>query len=252
MCSIHCGDTIESTIDCDSICVPRPSSSIHGRARLLQQNISILGVSESAVESSNSGSEMDEAEDDSSEDGEDDTSDDDDWSGQNNNLEGVVLEALQGDRQFAALLIPVLQKHFHAESARGVTQKVSPWQQGMTKCTGSGPSSEPASSPTGRNGGSTNNSRKRQRGSMTLNNEPTRDQDDEDEFSEGDGNRRPKGANGLPPQDGVEELPRLACPFNKWNPAKYGIQHEGGESPQKTDHYRTCEGPGFKSIQRLK
>jgi hypothetical protein len=249
--STNCGDAIESAVNCDSKWITRTSSS-HGRTMLIQTNTSMLVTSESAVESSNSGSEMDEAEDDSSELDEDDSGDDNDWSGQNNNLEGVVLEALQGDRQFAALLIPVLHRYFYAESTRGVTQKVSPWQHGVTKCAGSGQSSEPTSSSSGRNGASTNNSRKRQRNSIIQNDEVTRDQDDEDDLSEGDGNRRPKGASGLLQIDGASELPRLACPFNKRNPSKYGIQHEGGDSYQKTDYYRACEGPGYKSIQRLK
>jgi hypothetical protein len=245
-------DTGASVANCASRCTLMRSLSPCGRTRLIQKNISMLGISESAIESSNSDSEMDEAEDDSSEEGEDDASNDDDWSGQNNNLESVVLEAMQGDRQLAALLIPVLNRHLRAESTRGATQKVSPWQQSMTKCAGPGPGSEPNSSPAGGNSGSTTNSRKRHRGSLVQNNEPSRDQDDEDELSDHERDRRPKGRSGPLHLDDGSELPRLACHFNKCNPAKYGTQHEGGESSQKNEYYRTCEGPGFKSIQRLK
>lgn len=177
---------------------------------------------------------------------------DNDWSGQNNDVEGLVLEALQGDLPFAAQLIPVLHKYFYLESAKGVTQKVSPWRYGITKRSpGTAQSSAQASSSSGHNRESTN-PRKRHRSFVIQNNEPIGDQDDEDDHSEGDGNRRPKGANGPLQIDGAFELPRLACPFNKWNPQKYGIKHEAVGSSQKTDYYRACAGPGFKSIQRLK
>jgi hypothetical protein len=242
-------DKIESANNC---CSTLPSLSPHSRATFIPKNNSMPGASECAIESSNSDSEMDEGEDDSSEEGENDSGDDNDWSGQNNNLEGLVLEALQGDLAFAAQLIPVLHKYFYSESAKGVTQKVSPWRYGVTKCSpGTGPSSEQTSSPSVQNRESTS-SRKRHRASMIQNHEPTRDKDDEDDHSEDDGNRQPKGSNGPLQIDGVLELPRLACPFHKWNPEKYGIQHEAVGSSQKTDYYRSCAGPGFKSIQRLK
>jgi len=219
---------------------------------LIPKNISLPGASDCAVESSNSDSEMDEGEDDSIEEGEYDSGDDNDWSGQNNNLEGLVLGALQGDRQFAAQLIPILHKYFYPEPAKGVTQKVSPWRYDVIKGSpGTGPSSEQTSASSGHNRESTS-SRKRQRPLMIQSNEPTGSQDDENDHSEGDGNRRPKGANEPLQIDGVLELLRLACPFNKWKPNKYGIQHEVVDSSQKTDYYRSCAGPGFKSIQRLK
>jgi hypothetical protein len=242
------GGKIESTNDG---CATLPSFSPHGRATFVPKNTSVLGASECAIESSNSESEIDDREDESSEEGDHGSGDDNEWSGQNNNLEGLVLEALQGELQFAAQLIPVLHKYFYSDSAKGVTQKVSPWRYGVTKCSpGPGPSSEQTSSSSGRNRESTS-SRKRPRASMIQSHEKTGHQDDDD-HSEDDGNRRPKGGNGPLQMDGVLEVPRLACPFNKWKPEKYGIQHEAVESTQKTDFYRPCAGPGFKSIQRVK
>jgi hypothetical protein len=69
--------------------------------------------------------------------------------------------------------------------------------------------------------------------------------DDEDDEEEGKSPSDKPGASSAIP------LPRLACPFHKLNPAKYGIHHAQDQHSKKVD-YRTCAGPGFKSIQRLK
>jgi len=42
----------------------------------------------------------------------------------------------------------------------------------------------------------------------------------------------------------------LACPFYKLNPAKYSVQQPIRD--KNDTNYRSCAGPGFKSIQRLK
>lgn len=155
---------------------------------------------------------------------------------------------------FAAQLIPILHQYLYLEPAQGVAQKVSPWRNGVTKCNpGNGTAREHTSSSTGNNGDSTSaaNSRKRQRSLAVPNYHPVGNQEDE-EKSEDDGNDGPSEVVGFPPADGVPELPRLACHFHKRNPQKYGIQHESVDNAQKTDYYRACAGPGFKSIQRLK
>lgn len=173
------------------------------------------------------------------------------WSGVEINLEGVVLEALQGDLQLAAQLIPVLHTYFASESARGITQKIRPWLYGVNKFVQStGPEREQTSRSADRNGESIGENRKRQRTVLSHGRGET-DKDDEDENSEDEVNQRPKGANGPLQADDGFQLPRLACPFHKRDPEKYGIRH-GAETSQKTDYYRACEGPGFKSIQRLK
>jgi hypothetical protein len=177
----------------------------------------------------------------------DNEEDDDDWSGQDANLEIVVLEALGGDLVLAANLIPILHKSFYSEFSANITKKVGPWRYDVTKCSPGteGASSEPISSNTRSN---ESNPRKRQRrpGHLSHN----RDADEEDEEDDDDENaRNPKDLGGSPDTGGV--LLRLACPFHKLDPTKYCIQHEAVEGSKKAD-YRSCEGPGFKSIQRLK
>ncbi len=76
------------------------------------------------------------------------------------------------------------------------------------------------------------------------------DEDNSGEDDEDD-NRDPHGISGDPETGSRTPLLRLACPYHKKNPAKYCIQHGTDDNSKKTD-YRSCEGPGFKNIQRLK
>jgi hypothetical protein len=194
-----------------------------------------------------SDSELSEDDDDENEDP-DNEEDDDDWSGQDAKLEIVVLEALGGDLVLAATLIPILHKSFYSEVSANVTQKVGPWRYDVTKCSPrtEGTSSEPISSTHTR--ANESNPRKRPRLPGQINHK--RDADEEDEEDDDDENTRdPKDLRGSPDTGSV--LLRLACPFHKLDPTKYCIQHEAVDGSKKTE-YRSCEGPGFKSIQRLK
>jgi hypothetical protein len=106
-------------------------------------------------------SEMGEDEDFESEDGDEEN----DWSGQNDNLESVVLEVLGNNLPLAAYLIPILHKALYTEFQMSITKKVGPWQCGITKCVvGAGtPGSKQSSSSHGATNNSTHSHRKRQR-----------------------------------------------------------------------------------------
>jgi hypothetical protein len=198
-----------------------------------------------------SDSEMGE-DDDESDESEDDNSDND-WNGQDDNLEAIILEALQGDLPFAAKLIPILHQHLYSERATSTAQKVSPWRYGIKNCSpGAGRSnSEQTSSSNARASDSTGNPRKRQRRMGSQDQGLERDEDNEDDDEDGNEKRRPNEADGNAHDSNGPEIPRLACPFHKRDPAYYGIRHGATQNSKKTD-YRSCAGPGFKSIQRLK
>jgi hypothetical protein len=74
---------------------------------------------------------------------------------------------------------------------------------------------------------------------------------DQGEDEEDQGGRDPKKLKGNEPdgKSGGDLL--LACPFWKLNPAKYNA-HYHPDANSRRGKYRTCEGPGFTDIQRLK
>jgi hypothetical protein len=201
-----------------------------------------------ALEEDNSDSDMSEGEEEENDEDEDDS--DDEWSCQDDNLEAVVLEALGGDLKLAAHLIPALHKSIYAESMANITQKVGPWRSGLIKsCSGADETnSSKTTSSNEQSNGSKSNPRKRQKrpGSVNQSREVDDEEDDDDDDDKDGKNSRENPASGS-----AAPLPRLACPFHKLNPAKYGIQHSESQNAKKTD-YRSCAGPGFKNIQRLK
>jgi hypothetical protein len=236
---VKASSILPSTTQADSPCdILQSSPSAIAQDRKTAASAPIYDLSDS---------EPSEDDDDGNEDLENEE-DDDDWSGQDDNLEIVVLEALGGDLVLAANLIPILHKSFYSEFSANITQKVGPWRHDVTKCSPGteGTNSEQISSTNSRSNES--NPRKRQRRPGPVNR--NRDADEEDEEDEDDDNNRdPKDLSGSPDTEGV--LLRLACPFHKRDATKYCIQHDAVEGSKKTE-YRTCEGPGFKSIQRLK
>ncbi|KAK3343495.1 hypothetical protein B0T25DRAFT_554469 [Lasiosphaeria hispida] len=176
-----------------------------------------------------------------------DTGDDDnEWSGQNGNLESVVIAAVEGDLGLAAHLIPLLHRDF----SLALKSKVESWQftttaHGSTSDGSPGGSGAKSSYAETLPDQSPGMSRKRRR---TGSDERARkavggwDGEDEDEEEE---MKDPS-----PPGSG-EPQQLLACPFHKRDSVKYGIQH-GNSGSGKKHKYRACTGPGFKSIQRLK
>jgi hypothetical protein len=169
-------------------------------------------------------SEMGEDEDFESEDGDEEK----DWSGRNDNLESVILEVLGNNLPLAAYLIPILHKTLYTEFQTSITKKVGPWQCGITECVlGAGtPGSKQSSSSHGA---------------------ADREEDDDEE-----GDRRNTKNPGDNSDTGPSAThPRFACPFHKQDPMKYRVQHDAADNSKKLD-YRTCAGPGFRNIQRLK
>jgi hypothetical protein len=195
-------------------------------------------------------SDMSEEEEEEEEVDEDEENSDDEWSCQDDNLEAIVLEILGGDLKLAAQLIPVLHKSIYAESLANIAQKVGPWRNGLSKSSAGAAETNSSKTNTSNelNHDSKSNSRKRQRrpGSASQ----SRGADDEEEDDE-EGDEEGKSPSDKTGSESAVPLPRLACPFHKLNPAKYSIHHGEDQNSKKTD-YRSCAGPGFKSIQRLK
>jgi hypothetical protein len=186
---------------------------------------------------------------------EEEEEDENDWSGQDDNLEARLVEALGHDLPLAAYLIPLLYKVFRSEVSAKITRTVGPWCHNVTKCA---PDGEPSSGKTpssnvaaNTSNASNNDARKRSRGFNSLGHDHEPDDEDEDDEDDEDDKRDPKRSKNRPDSGGPAPNPRLACPFYKLDSAKYSVQHETIENGKKTD-YRICAGPGFRSITRLK
>jgi hypothetical protein len=192
--------------------------------------------------------------DDENEEDEDDEEDENEWSGQDDNLEARLVEALGHDLPLAAYLIPLLYKEFRSEVSAKITRAVGPWCNEVTKCAPDGGTSggkNSSSAAPNSSNISSNDARKRSRGLDSMSHDHEPDEEDEDEDDEDDDKRDPKRSKNHPDSRGPTPNPRLACPFYKLDSSKYGVQHEAIETGKKTD-YRVCAGPGFRSITRLK
>jgi hypothetical protein len=198
---------------------------------------------------SESGLSENEEHNDRDEDDDDDDDDDDEWSGQDDDIdiEAVVLRALGGDLSLAAYLIPILHRSFYADRIINATQKVAPWRNNIIKCSPDGSTGrEPSLDVSSNQPGGSRKKRRRESENQSREADEDEDRDDDDED-----NGSPQGIGGNPDTGGHGIVHRLACPFHKFKPAKYGIQRSMAENSRKPD-YRTCAGPGFKTIQRLK
>ncbi|KAK4667675.1 hypothetical protein QC763_310720 [Podospora pseudopauciseta] len=185
-------------------------------------------------------------EDDEQEDNSDQDDDDDEWSGENGNLESLVISAVDKDYSLAAFLIPLLHRDFNL----ALKSKVENWRCAASHA-GAGDGAKHESSPANTSpsqGSGSGPSRKRRR---TDSDEGARDgrdkdQDEEDQKDPGGGKMGPPST----PLSGNTREPLLACPFHKRDPIKYNVHGDAGSG--KKHRYRPCTGPGFKSIQRLK
>lgn len=185
-------------------------------------------------------------EDDEQEDNSDQDDDDDEWSGENGNLESLVISAVDKDYSLAAFLIPLLHRDFNV----ALKSKVENWRCAASHA-GAGDGAKHESSPANTSpsqGSGSGPSRKRRR---TDSDEGARDgrdkdQDEEDQKDPGGGKMGPPST----PLSGNTREPLLACPFHKRDPIKYNVHGDSGSG--KKHRYRPCTGPGFKSIQRLK
>ncbi|KAG4427622.1 hypothetical protein IFR05_016896, partial [Cadophora sp. M221] len=176
----------------------------------------------------------------------DDSSEDEDWSG--NNLEAIVLDAFGEDLDMAAYMIPILHRACYSGISATARQKVGPWRQGLNQYS---PGVDEASNgktheSTAQNSSSNSTSHKRQRrygspGRSRELNETEENGDDDDE----DDSQTPRAQEYSGGEHSLRPVRRLACPFNKKDPVKYRIQN-------LDNNFRTCQGPGFKNIQRLK
>ena len=173
--------------------------------------------------------------------------DDNEWSGQNGNLESLVISAVDRDYSLAAFLIPLLHRDFNL----ALRSKIEKWRCSETtrgssdgSSNGSpGPDHPTTESPAGNNGAP---SRKRRR----TNSDDGRQEERGDEDDDGDEDGEKRGKTGPPPDARLDSDLLLACPFHKHNPIKYGAHSNPGAG--KKPKYRACAGPGFRSVQRLK
>ncbi|KAL8420494.1 hypothetical protein RB594_003328 [Gaeumannomyces avenae] len=172
--------------------------------------------------------------------------DDDEYCGEDDGLDAAVIAAVDGDLALAAYLIPLLHRSFSS----AVRTKVEAWQCGSPGGgSAGGRSSDSQHAGSSASGGNRSPiaPRKRRRRTSSGDGERAGDGDggdDDDEGGSGKANSHPETLDA--------HAPLLACPFHKLNPAKYGIQHGATSSNVKSDYYRACAGPGFKTIQRLK
>lgn len=173
--------------------------------------------------------------------------DDNEWSGQNGNLESLVISAVDWDYSLAAFLIPLLHRDFNL----ALRSKIERWRCSATSRASSDGSSDgsPAADhtatelPTGKEGAL---SRKRRR----TNSDDGRQDEKGDEGDDGDEDGEKRGKTDHPPDPPFDSDLLLACPFHKHNPIKYGAHDNPGAG--KKPKYRACAGPGFRSVQRLK
>lgn len=223
------------------------NSTSHPLIDTLAHSAADAPPSRNIIECLTSDSEAEDDDDDSDDDDEGD--EDNDWSGQDSNLEAIVLKAVGDDLPLAAHLIPILHRLRRSELAINATEKLGSWRHGVIKSAHRGGAAEEQTSAN-YSADASSNPRKRQRRQGSSNSPSKRlDEFDEDEEEEDDD---PQKSRGREDDTGTEEpLPRLACLFYKRDQGKYSIQHGDVEGSRKAE-YRTCEGPGFKSIQRLK
>lgn len=153
-------------------------------------------------------------------------------------------------RELAAYLIPIFHKLQYTETLANITQKIDSWHTSINRCSpGTGAGQTPSSNARSPDGNGS--ARKRRRGLGSDRPIKESQDDDADDDDDDEDNQDSKGAGEDGDGGASGELPRLACPFNKVDPVKYGIQHGACESNAKSQ-YRICAGPGFTTIQRLK
>lgn len=169
-------------------------------------------------------------------DNEDEDDNGDDW------LETALLVAAGEDLELAAVLISTIPR----ELMLAARAKGSSWQN--TAAGGDGiPCERQQSDLNSPAGGVPTFQRKRRKVSNPNSGKKEKEDNSEDEEDKG-GN----DSNNFS-QEASESAPHLlACPFHKLDSIKYGIHSAYTSSGGNTRDYRTCAGPGFKTIQRLK
>ncbi|KAK3984316.1 hypothetical protein QBC44DRAFT_277572, partial [Cladorrhinum sp. PSN332] len=177
----------------------------------------------------------------------DEDEDDNDWSGQNENLESLVISAVGLDYSLAAHLIPLIHRDFNG----ALKSKVESWRCGTTAHGGgeTSPEGNQSSANTSPTQGS-ESARKRRRANSNGDIREDNGWNEDDDYD--DRKDQDNFGNMGPPESpsGARDSPLLACPFHKRDPIKYSMHRESGTA--KKHKYRPCTGPGFKSIQRLK
>lgn len=146
-------------------------------------------------------------------------------------FETNVLQIVGYDFALAASLIPILHIMAHQDHMSAITRGA-----GEADRKNAGTSAE------GGQSSSSGGSGRKRSADKSGQDQDTRNHNDEDEE---DGNKDHDLK-----RTRRQKSPRLACPFHKWMPEKYNMYYEADQSG--TPKFRTCHGPGFDNISRLK
>ena len=193
---------------------------------------------------------------DSSSESEEDSDDDiegsnDNWSGANDYVEAAIFQAAFPDLELAAHLISQMYSMLLLGSSKRISRKVSSWRERITTCTtdsGTTSTEKVALSNVTSNTPRAGDPRRDRLFGSTDSNIGEEEDDDNDDNDKSRRKRLKENNLG----SGLEiPTQRLACPFNKMDASKYGIQHNQ-EGQINDRQYRTCAGPGFRTIQLLK
>jgi hypothetical protein len=220
-------------------------------------NSAVTGLRNIPKSKENTGDVKSDAEDSSDSEGVGDYDDDeedsnDSWSLEIHFLEAAILEAFRDDLDLAAFFLSNLNEILGLHNSRDISkQKVTSWIPGIkyspnSSETGSGQTQSSYESWV--TSGSAKQNGKRQR---SVNQKGKEGEGDNGEDEEGQGERDPKKTKGNEPGDKSGGGLLLACPFWKFDPSKYNA-HYHPDANSRRGKYRTCEGPGFTDIQRLK
>lgn len=168
-------------------------------------------------------------------------------------LEAAAIEAFGGDLDLAAFFLTNLNEVLGLHNSRDISKhKVNSWIPGIkyspnsSNTGGSGQTQSSYESQSTSNSASQN--RKRQR---SVNQKHQEGRGDREEDEEDEQERDHKKLKESEPGDKSDGGLLLACPFRKQNPTKYN-KHYHPDANSRRGKYRTCEGPGFTDIQRLK
>jgi hypothetical protein len=223
----------------------QPYNSAITGVRNIPKSKEMTANEKSDVEDSSDSEDVDDYDD-------DDEDSNDSWSLQIHMLEAAILEAFRGDLDLAAFFLSNLNEVLGLHNSRDISkQKVTSWIPGIkyspnSSETGSGQTQSSYGSRVTSDSAEQNGKRKR-----SVNRKGKEGEGDHREDEEDQGERDPKKLKGNEPGDKSGGGLLLACPFWKLNPAKYNA-HYHPDANSRRGKYRTCEGPGFTDIHRLK
>ncbi|CZR54039.1 uncharacterized protein PAC_03922 [Phialocephala subalpina] len=174
----------------------------------------------------------------------DESEDDNELVAQSEGYEALVIQAVGGDLDLAARLIPQLHAMWYQERSA----VLGPWQSGFTQHGPGAGNGHVGSAAMHIFSAGNSGSNKSGNGDS---NEQQDNQDHGQDEQQQDGNDDDRSGGPKKRARSISnEQQHFACHFHKKDPEKYNAFHsseQGGKAP-----YRTCAGPGFTSIRRLR